>query len=67
MLLSNLSALILFAAFCLFFVLFYAITAVFQLYHGGDMMYEMRRGKPEPMLLPTRGIFNLPHHIEGMV
>ena len=39
---------------------------VFQLYHGGDIMYEMRRIKPEPTLLPAQGIFNLPHHI-GMV
>ena len=30
------------------------------------MMYEMRRRKPEPTLLPTQGTFNLPHHI-GMV
>ena len=28
-------------------------------------MYEMRR-KPEPILLQTQGIFNLPHHV-GMV
>ena len=27
------------------------------------MMYEMRRRTREPALLPTRGIFNLPHHI----
>ena len=47
--------------------LFDAIAAVFQLYHGGDMMYyEMRRRKPEPTLLQTRGIFNLSRHI-GMV
>ena len=30
------------------------------------MMYEMKRRKPEPTLLPTQGIFNLAHHI-GMV
>ena len=30
------------------------------------MMYEMRWKKPEPTLLLTQGIFNLPHHI-GMV
>ena len=30
------------------------------------MMYEMRRRKPEPTLLLTHGIFNLPHHT-GMV
>ena len=41
-------------------------ATVFQLYHGGDMMYEMKRRKPEPTLLPTQGIFNLSHHI-GMV
>ena len=35
-------------------------------YHGGDMMYEMRRSKPEPTLLLTQGIFNLQHRI-GMV
>ena len=33
-------------------LLFYAIAAIFQLYHGNDMMYEMRRRKPEPTLLP---------------
>ena len=32
---------------------------------GGDMMQEMRRN-PEPKLVPTQRIFNLPHHI-GMV
>ena len=42
--------------------LVYAITAVLQLHHGGDMMREIRRRKPEPTLLPTRRIFNLPHH-----
>ena len=45
---------------------FHTIATVFQLYNGGDMMHEMRRKKPEPTLLPTKGIFNLPHHI-GMV
>ena len=29
-------------------------------------MYEMRRGKPEPALLLTQGIFNLPQYT-GMV
>ena len=43
-------------------LLFYAIATIFQLYHGGNMMYEMRRRKPEPPLLPTQWIFNLPHH-----
>ena len=47
-------------------LLFYAMTTVFQLYHGGDMTYEMRR-KPEPTPLPTQGIFNLPHRDIGMV
>ena len=36
----------------------------FLLYHGGDMMYEMR--KLEPTLLLIQGLSNLPHHI-GMV
>ena len=39
---------------------------MFQLYHGNDMMYEMRRRKPEPTILLTPGIFNFQHHI-GMV
>ena len=47
-------------------LLFYAIAKVFQLYHGGDMMPEMRRRKPEPTLLLTQGIFNPPRHT-GMV
>ena len=42
--------------------LFYAIATVFQLYYGSYMMYEMRRGKPRPTLLPTQGIYKLPHH-----
>ena len=45
-------------------LLFYTITTVFQLYHGGDMMYEMRRGKHEPTLLPTQRISNLLHHLD---
>ena len=44
-------------------LLFYAVATVFQLFHGGDVMYEMRRRKPEPTLLPTKGIFKFPHHI----
>ena len=44
-------------------LLFYAIATVFQLYHGNDMMYEMRRRNPKPTLVPTQGIFNPPHHI----
>ena len=47
-------------------LLLYAIAMLFQLYHGGDMMYKMRRIKPEPTLLLHEGIINLPHHI-GMV
>ena len=43
-------------------LLFYAIATVFRLYHGGDMIYEMRRRKPEPTLILTQGIFNLPDH-----
>ena len=50
----------------LFCLLFYSIATVFQLYHGHDMMYEMRRRKPDPTLLPTQEIFNPPAHI-GMV
>ena len=45
--------------------LFNAIATVFQLYHRNDMMYEVRR-KPEPTLLLTQRIFNIPHHM-GMV
>ena len=47
-----------------FVLLFYTIVIVFQLYHGGDMMHEMRRRKPEPTLIPTQGTFNVPHHID---
>ena len=49
---------------CLLFS--YAIATEFQLYHGSDMMYEMRRTKPEATLLPNQGICNpLPsHHID---
>ena len=36
-----------------FLLLFFAIATLFQLYHGGDMMYEMRRRKSEPTLLLT--------------
>ena len=45
-------------------LLLYNIATVFQLYHGSDMMYEMRRRKPEPTLLLTEAIFNLQHHID---
>ena len=45
-------------------LLFYDIATVFQLYHGSEFIYEMRRRKLEsPRLFPTQGIFNLPHHI----
>ena len=45
-------------------LLFYAIATVFLLYYGGVMMYEMRRIKREPTLLPTQGIFNqLSYHL----
>ena len=47
----------------LFVCLFYTIAIVFQLYHGGDMMYAMTKGKGKPTLIPTQGIFNLPHDI----
>ena len=43
-------------------LLFYTIATVLQLYHCGDMMCEMRKN-PEPTLLPTQEIFNLPHNI----
>ena len=46
--------------------LLYARETVFQLYHGGDVMYEMRRRKPGATVILTQGIFNLQHHI-GMV
>ena len=39
------------------------MATVFQLYVGGDVIYEMHRRKPEPTLFLTQGIFNLPHHI----
>ena len=52
--------------FCVCLLLFYTIATVFQLSHGGDMIYEMRRRKPEPTFVPTQGAFNLQHHI-GMV
>ena len=43
-------------------MLLYTMATVFQLYLGGDMMYEMR-SKPESTLLPTQLILNIPHHI----
>ena len=50
---------------CLFVVVLCHSNSI-QLYHGGDMMYEMRCRKPEPTPLPAQRFFNLPHHI-GMV
>ena len=49
-----------------FLVMFHAIAIIVQLHLGGDMMYDMKRRKPETTLLPTEGVFNLRHHI-GMV
>ena len=45
---------------CLF-VVDYTIAAVYQLYHGVGMMYEMESRKPDPIHLLTQVIFNLPH------
>ena len=42
-------------------LLFYAIRTVFQLFHGKDMTYEMRR-KTEPTIVPNQGFFNLVWH-----
>ena len=43
------------------------IATVFMLYqYLCYMMYEMRRRNPKATLLPTEGIFNLPHN-KGMV
>ena len=28
-------------------------------FNGSDMIYEIRRRKPKPTLLPTQGIFNI--------
>ena len=47
----------------LVFLSFYATVTIFQLYLGGDMMYEMQGRKSEPTLLLTQGIVKLPHHI----
>ena len=47
--------------------LFYVIATVFHLYHGGDMMDEMRRRKHKPTLLLTQGMFSFPPHHIGMV
>ena len=37
--------------------------SIFQLYHGGDIMHDIRSRKSEPTLLLTQRIFNHPHHI----
>ena len=52
--------------FWLVCLLFYARATVLQLYHGSDMMYEMRWRKPKHTLLLTQRIFNLSHHRHGM-
>ena len=54
------------ACVCVCFLLVYTTATAFLLYHGGDIMSEMRRRKSEPTFLPTQGTFNLLHHI-GMV
>ena len=46
--------------------LLYAVAIVFQLIHGSDMLYEMRRRKRKPTPLRSQVIFNLQHLI-GMV
>ena len=38
-------------------VCLYVITTVLQLCYGGGMMYEMKRRKPDPILLLTQEIF----------
>ena len=40
---------------CLFVVVL-CLATVFYVYHGSDIMSEMRRQKPEPILLLTQGI-----------
>ena len=52
--------------YCFALLLFDAIATVLQLYLGGDMMYKIRRGKPEPTLLSMQEVFSFPHRI-GMV
>ena len=45
----------------------FTIATVFQLYHGGEMMYKKRRKKAWAYTFTnSRNFFNLPHHI-GMV
>ena len=48
-------------------LLFYAIAPVFQLYHGGDMMYEIREKKPEPTLFTNSKDLLLTSDVYGMV
>ena len=50
------------AIYLLVLLLCYPITTLFQLYHGGVVIYQMKR-TPEPTLLLNEGIFNLPQHI----
>ena len=47
-------------------LLFYAIATIGQLCYDGDMMYEMRRRKPEHTLLATRAFVPLIPHRHGM-
>ena len=44
-------------------MLFHATGTVFQCYIGDDMVYELRKRKPESSILSIQGIFNLLHHI----
>ena len=46
-------------------LLFYTVATVFQSYHGGDMMYEMRRKLKLYTFTDSRDL-NSPHHT-GMV
>ena len=46
-------------------LLFYALATVFQLHHGGDMIYEGRRRKPDPTLLLIQGIIPYRHDMRG--
>ena len=53
---------ILMAVFVCYCFIWWQQTTVFQLYHGSNMMNEMRTRKSKPTLLPTQWIFNLAHH-----
>ena len=39
-------------------LLFYTLSTVLPLYHGGDMLHEMKRGEPEPTLLLIQGVLS---------